>query len=380
MPPRPTLSVVRITLGDQDCRSGAFRRWRAWQVDLQVRRVIRSQQVWDPVSGEYQERAVPAAVTVTVADMLATGGDAKRGRALDIAEIDLETGYAGAWLDDLAVWAGYRVERGTPSASVVSLSAPELAGEQLIPIAGLAEVADIAASTLRAYVARGEGEVPAPQAVIAGRAMWARPVAEEWTERRRSSAESVDAALATRVGPFEMSPGLAALTARLTKVFFSHLWESGWRKRWALRWRTRDAVEEVARGLSWDVAASIGRIVPLPALAVTVRHAVLDDIAEQHAGVPEGEEWSLYGITRPVARMLTWLISHDPDLGAGALGEIVADAHRRMGIPAGTTVRSLRTALHLDSDLEGEALNTYLDRVLAPIQATGTSGDEVEEA
>jgi transposase len=34
----------------------------------------------------------------------------------------------------------------------------------------LAQVADVGASTLRAYLARGEGEVPTPQATVGGRA------------------------------------------------------------------------------------------------------------------------------------------------------------------------------------------------------------------
>ena len=71
--------------------------------------------------------------------------------------------------------------------AVVGLIAPELSGDQLINATELAQIGGVAPSTLRAYLSRGESEVPSPQAVVGGRAMWARPVAEEWAERRRTS-------------------------------------------------------------------------------------------------------------------------------------------------------------------------------------------------
>lgn len=52
---------------------------------------------------------------------------------------------------------------------------------------GVAEIAEIAASTLRAYISWEENDVPQPQATLNGRSAWTRPVAEEWAEQRRRS-------------------------------------------------------------------------------------------------------------------------------------------------------------------------------------------------
>jgi hypothetical protein len=68
---------------------------------------------------------------------------------------------------------------------VVTVSAPDLTGDQLVGVSELAEIGGVAASTLRAYISRGEGDVPQPQATVSGRSVWSRLVAAEWAERRR---------------------------------------------------------------------------------------------------------------------------------------------------------------------------------------------------
>jgi predicted DNA-binding transcriptional regulator AlpA len=76
---------------------------------------------------------------------------------------------------------------------VVNVTAPELAGDRLVSVRELAAIGGIAPSTLRAYISRGEEQVPSPQAVIGGRSAWSWPVAEEWAEQRRrdNAAETV---------------------------------------------------------------------------------------------------------------------------------------------------------------------------------------------
>ncbi|MGH4007651.1 MAG: hypothetical protein ACRDTH_05705 [Pseudonocardiaceae bacterium] len=151
---------------------------------------------------------------------------------------------------------------------MVALSAPELTGEQLVGVGELAKIAGVAASTLRAYISRDEGDVPAPQAIINGRSVWARPVAQEWAEARRRSPEGVRAAVATHQKATSLPPGVAEVWQRFTRRFFSRLWENPTqRKRWALRWRTEAAVRDLAQDLGWEIAASLDS------------HAVLDELA-----------------------------------------------------------------------------------------------------
>ena len=66
----------------------------------------------------------------------------------------------------------------------------------------------------------------------------------------------------------------------VTQNFFTYLWGNpDRRKRWALRWRTQDSVRDVATELGWSAAISLDRIIPMPDLTITIRHAVLDELA-----------------------------------------------------------------------------------------------------
>ncbi|MEU4118909.1 hypothetical protein AB0F71_31005 [Kitasatospora sp. NPDC028055] len=334
----------------------------------------RPSQVWDAASEEYDRRPVRAAVTVSAADLLEDSARQAKGRVLKVANFDPEqpAAAASAWPDDLARWAALRKKRGAGlplDRCVVKLSAPELAGDQLVGVTELAELGGIAASTLRAYISRGEGEVPPPQAIVGGRSAWARPVAQDWAERRRRSSDSVSALLSAGEGS-SMSTGAAGLQERFTQIFFSHLWQRPERrKRWALRHRTEDAVRQVADELGWSVAVNLDDIVPPYPLAATVRHAILDELAygqqlDQQIG--DTDPSTFYGITTPVAEMLDWLVRHHPTHAQQIIGEIVGEAERRFDIPRQVTAESLRTALSLDGKLDRAARREFLQRVLPP--------------
>jgi hypothetical protein len=334
----------------------------------------RPSQVWDRASENYVRRVVPAASTVTAADLLSTGeADPRRGKVLDIDDVDLDVMYQGRWLDDLALWA---VDRGGDgralSECVVRVTAPELSADQLLGVAEMAEVAGVAPSTLRAYLSRGENEVPPPQAVVGGRSMWSRPVAEEWAEqRRRSSTGAADAMTATDRDGASISVGVSELWHWFTQMFFGQLWENpNRRKRWALRWRTREAVRDAAAELGWSAAVSLDRVIPMSALAVTIRHAILDELAygqklDRATGSPT-EDFTYYGITPQVAEMFDWLIRHDPGQAADVIGEVVGEASRRFEIPRPVTENSLRTTLALDGKLRDGGYAEFLDRALPP--------------
>jgi hypothetical protein len=342
-------------------------------------------QIWDAASEEYVRRTVPAAATVTAADLL--GGqdaDPARGTVREIGEIDPDTPFSGRWLDELALWADIR-GRDRLRDSVVTLTAPELGADQLIGAPEVAEITGIAASTLRAYIARGEASVPEPQATISGRPMWSRPVAQDWAEKRQRSPEGVIAAVSTASGGRESVPvGEAETAAGLARSFFATLWEyRPFRSRWALRWRNANAVREVADILGGDTAGyMLDSLIPISDLATTIEHAVLDELAEgqrnqraiaEHqkglrvAGPDEtSEDHVSYGITLPVARMLGWLVRHRPEYAGHAIGSLTGEAERRFGIPRHVTEFSLKIALGVDGNLGAEALNNFLDRVLTP--------------
>ena len=343
----------------------------------------RPAQVLDWPGEDYYRRPVPASATVSAADILAgRPADPGRGAVLDIAGIDPDASYEGRWNDDLALWAARRDGHGLDRC-VVSLTAPELAAENLIGAGGLAEITGIAPSTLRAYIARGEADVPLPQAVIGGRSLWARPVAEEWAEQRQRDPDAVDAAVSLPGWYGDPVPvGQAELAATLTRSFLADLWDyRPFRGRWALRWRTKDHVREVAAALGHQAASYVLRtLIPAEALSATLEHAFLDELAEGQrlhratsadgklrlAG-PDGtaDEMPHYGIMPKVAEMLGWLARHRPSTAGRLIGSLTGEAERRLGIPRHVTEQTIRVALALDGDL-GDTLDEFLRRVFTP--------------
>jgi len=337
----------------------------------------RPSQVWDAAGEEYFRRPVPAAMMVTAADLLDASAVPARGRVLKVTDVDVDVPPRGRWLDDLALWAARRQQRGRLSSCVVTIAAPELTGDQLVGVAEMAEIAGVAASTLRAYLSRDEGDVPQPQATVNGRSVWARPVAEEWAEQRRRSPESVTDAVSTDRAGAKVPPGVAEVWNWFTRMFFSQLWERpDRRKRWALRWRNDAAVRQLAEELGWGVAASVPKLVPTDALATTITHAVLDEFAtgqklDRKTGDGTDDSAGFYGITPAIARMLDWLIRHSPTSAGHAIGEIVGEAERRLGVPRQVSERSLHSALALHGKLDETTRIEFLDRVLTPTRSSG---------
>ncbi|MFF3868196.1 hypothetical protein [Micromonospora sp. NPDC001898] len=326
----------------------------------------RPSQVFDQARGSYVKRPVPAALTISAADQ--PQGDPGKGNLWTVAELDLDTVTPAAsrrWHDDFALWAARHSVGRHLAGCVVNLTAPELAADQLLGVAELAEVAGIGASTLRSYQARGESEVPLAQAIVGGRSMWSRPVAEDWAETRRRSRDGVALTMADRDHD-NLSVGVARLWDYFTNAFIVDLWDrDSNRKRFALRWRTRAAVREVAYDVAWTAAASLDRIVPLSDLGATIRAAVLFEFADRQRTM-RNEEVS-YPINHAIVRMLDWLIQHKPEQARAVVAEIVGEAERGLSIPPAVTGFSLRQALALDGKLPDEnAYAEFLDLVLPP--------------
>jgi hypothetical protein len=345
----------------------------------------RPSQVIDWPGEDYYRRPVPGAATVTAAGILAAGpADPGRGTVLDVAGIDPDAPYEGRWNDDLALWAARRGGQGLDRC-VVSLTAPELAAENLIGAPGLAEITGIGPSTLRAYITRGEAGVPLPQAIIGARPLWARPVAEEWAEQRQRDPRAVDAAVSVPGHYGDPVPaGQAQLASLLARSFLADMWDyRPFRGRWALRWRSKDHVREVADALGHEAASYVVRtFIPADALSATLQHALLDDLADSQrshratttadstlrlAGPDDtaDETPPHYGIMPKIAKMLGWLARHRPATAAHVITSVTGEAERRLGIPRHVTERTIRVALDLDGDM-GDTLDEFLRRVMTP--------------
>jgi hypothetical protein len=328
----------------------------------------RPTQIWDAASEDYLHTPVKSAVTVTVADLLDDQADPGAGQVLKVANFDTDAPAPRQWLEHLARWAKYRADHGGTllplTRCVVKFSAPELAGDQLIGVAEMAELGGIAASTLRAYISRGEGDVPLPQATVSGRSAWSRPVAQDWAEARRRSTDSVVATLAT--GETSNAPGVKDLWERYSQIFHSELFSRpDTRKRWAIRWRGEDEVRKVADQLGWIVAADLDHIIPTSALATTVEHAVIHDLAMQQ-DTRSRKDREFYVLEHDIAKMLDWLIRHHPDHGHYTIGGIVREAEQRLGIPRDRIAQCLLTSLSMDGELTADQLRDYLDLALPP--------------
>lgn len=335
---------------------------------------FRPPQVWDWASEKYLRRPVPFAETVTAADVLRGGGDPAKGRLLSVSEVNVDGSRTSMtrWLDDLAHWSQENnLASQFLSRSVVTLTAPELAADQLVGVSEAAEIAGINPSTLRAYITRDEADVPLPQVVIDGRKAWSRVVIAEWVERRRNenpggSGPNPDVGL-TR--------GKKELSKKFGDLFFSRLWQNPERRgRWALRSRRATLVREVADDLSLDVVVNANWVVGVGDLAVTLRHAVLGEFVagqrlERSSAGRTGavEPGSFYGIAPPIARLIGWLIEFEPTLAVQILGDIVGEAERDLNIARKTTATSLRTAVLLDGRGDTDYLHAFLDEAMGPI-------------
>lgn len=361
--------------------------WRAGGYWWDGQTWYRPARVWDGAGEDYYERPVPGAVTVT-ADMVAADGDPEAGQVLDIAGLDPDAPYMGRWSDDLALWAERRDWEADPLAKcVVTLTAPELAAEAMIGAADMAKAAGIAQSTLRAYQTRGEGDIPAPQAVVGGRSMWSRPVAQEYAEQLGRSDDGVTGAVSAPVPGLDrqVPVGEADAVADLGRSFKASLWSrKELRSRWALRWRNEASVTQVAGWLALDAAGYVlHRLIPADALAGTIQHAILDEFAtgvdlERSLAEDDGKlravgpddtaalDLTMLAIAPSVTRMLDWFIRHYPAAARRTMQSVIGEAERRLGVPRDVSEYSFAVALGLDSKLPEQAMSDFLRRVITP--------------
>ncbi|MBN0045584.1 hypothetical protein JS756_16010 [Streptomyces actuosus] len=328
-------------------------------------------QVWDPVAQDYEKRKARMAVTVTASDMLDGRADPAKAYVSKVATFDPDAPRPDNWLEHLALWAKHHQEQDGAlplERCVVDVSSPELTGAQLIGAPEMAELGGITASTLRAYISRGNSEVPRPQAVVGGRDQWARAVADDWVEARKRSYTGVGEAMSA--GDRDaLSPGAAEVRDRFAADFQHALYDRpDVRKRWVLRHRNKESVTQIAGELAWSVAAGLDQIVPTEHLGRTVRAAVLHDFAEtvemfaDDEDATDGEaspEWWHLNLTPSVGKLLDWYIRCFPGEAYATIGEIQRQAHKTWKMPAADTLSALRSALSLDGELTEQQRETY---------------------
>lgn len=313
-------------------------------------------------SGEYVRRPVPRSTVITADDLLDSACDASRGELYKVARFEPREVASDQWQHDLARWAQSRPAQSATlplDQCIVTLSAPELAEGRLIGVDQLAETAGIAASTLRAYINRDEGSVPAPQLVTAGRRMWSRPVASDWAEQRKLDPREVVKVL---TGENESTPpGVRSLTHRIAEVMFNLLWSGPEaRRRWARPHRNEQSVRTLTTGLARWAAATAIESLPRQGIESAVEQSVLWEMSDESRA---GGRDHFITLAIDTGQLLGWFVTHYPSR-APHLFEHIVNRAERFGVRQEVTIRTLRRAVLLLDDKVGlteEQVNTFFE-------------------
>jgi hypothetical protein len=239
------------------------------------------------------------------------------------------------------------------------VTAPELRPNALLGVEEVAEVAEIAPSTLRAYLARDEADIPAPQITTGGRKLWSRPVIDDWIEQRKRDSSNVVSVL-TGDPDRTLPPALDALWKRLTEAIFSHFWERpADRRRWSRPHRTEPAVRKLAEETSWIASLHLDSEVPVDAIADTIQDAILFQMSEHRDDLGMG----YVALAVPTGKALGWLVRYQPSRIPNVFGTIVGRAERELKINRDATKKTLRKSLVLDGGF-GDRI-AQLDELMA---------------
>lgn len=344
-------------------------------------------QIFDWASERFVRREVRLPTVITAADLLDGTSQAELGRPARIMQLGGEqsafefAGYqlhstaqpaqAEQWRHDLAFWASRRTDGALPlGRCVVTVNAPELFDAALLGVEEFATKAEIAASTLRAYIARDEADIPVPQATDGPRKRWSKPVVDDWIEQRRRDPGKVAALLNTSSssdddedGADTLAPGLRTLWNRLAEVFTIKLWrDAPARRRWSRPHRNQHAVANLSSQLGWIAALHLDSTLPFEALTVVLEDAVMWQMRKSTKS-----DQQVY-FDRQIGIMLGWFIEHRPSRVTNLFGAIIGRAERDLNIPREVTTRSLRRAIRLDGgfDKKTDQLDKFLDLVSPP--------------
>ncbi|WP_100514057.1 helix-turn-helix transcriptional regulator [Mycobacteroides abscessus] len=336
----------------------------------------RPQLVMDWVAERHARRKVPDAWTHTAADELSNceladgvpAAAADAGLLLSVADVTRSSrdgqiaprSVPDRWGEHLRMWAAQRSPGGLPlEKCVVKLGAKELFPNQLIDAAELASRAGVSASTLRAYIARGDIDFPAAQMVFGGRNFYSRPVGDDWLEERSRSREQVAATLAASP---DLSVGQEEVRARLSGRFFSLL-RGPLRKVWRIKneHTTRARADELAVAVATDIDA----IVPVDHLAFALKAAILNNFRECVELNSLGSGVNLY-LQMPMARLMDWYVRHFPARAGFWINDLIRDAEQDLELERSVVIDALKRSLLLDGKRAPEEYEKFLALVLPP--------------
>jgi hypothetical protein len=326
----------------------------------------RPRQVLSFATESYMRRKVEHPTTITANDLLDSSCKPVLGNLHKIMQLDLTAATVlgvpdTQWRHDLALWAARRRVRDDAlplDRCVVTLNAPELTANALLGVEEFAQEAGIAASTLRAYLARNEADLPVPQVTDDGRKRWAHPVVRDWVERRQRDTSNVVSVLSGDAED-QLAPGLRSLWARLTKSMFSYLWDRPEaRRQWSRPHRTEQVVRSVAEHTAWIAALTLDSEVPWGAIVGAIEDSVLAQMSRYH----EFAETGTIGLDRRTGQLLGWLIRHQPDRTPALFGSITREAERTLDITPRVTTKTLTNALQMDG---GFTDRTHLKKFFA---------------
>lgn len=291
----------------------------------------RPPQIFDYASGRYVERAVPNAVAMTAASRLARqGGDqVAEPVSLTVHDIDLDNPPhlpGPVWEAHFQAWADCRAADALPlDRCVIDVSAPELAASELLGAPDMARIAGIAPGTLRGYRSRGENDIPAPQAVDAGRPKWSRPVIDQWIEARsytpEAAEEAVSAAPVEGADLVQWPMGLLDIRNRFHGWFLSCL--AGGHGRGRRARAARVDAQEIADALSWTVARNLEGLLPAEPMTHVLTAAIMREVEDAATN-----DLPLV-LDRLTGKMLDWMIRTLPFWARVAVQEVIEETERK---------------------------------------------------
>jgi hypothetical protein len=343
----------------------------------------RPPQVLSWATEQYVRRTVPQAATVTAGSILDSTCQAAQGELIKVNEFQPHAVDAGQWRHDLALWAQLRHEaieaaeaayeaakaKGEKGEEpkfladdrcVVTLAAPELAVDQLLTAEQFAGVAGIAVSTLRAYLARGEGNVPTPQTTIAERSLWSRAVAADWAEQRQRDPKEIGKLLKDNNDEFgAMSRGQQDLAGRIGEVFFNRLWSAPEeRRRWSSPYRNEGSARALADNMAIWAATMAAESLPHYEIETAISQSVLWELTRFYNPALHKERF--IDLPPATGRLLGWFTRQFPDQVQRMFGAIVRQANdlesracedHPQSIPKAVIEKSLKISLFKDGNL-----------------------------
>ncbi|TKG61521.1 helix-turn-helix transcriptional regulator [Prauserella endophytica] len=317
----------------------------------------RPRQVIDWSTETYDARQVRKSTTILAADLLDSTADPARGKVYQVLTLEPHAVDTGQWRHDLARWARSRAIDSRPlDQCIVTVEAPEF--DHLLTLDEVAETVGIEASTLRAYITRDEADVPTPQDTSGGRMRWAKPVINDWVERRRRD----DVGRVLSRGSEDLSPHLQAMWDLMSKNL-----ENGLRRS-PTPLKRREDPHRVARELGWTAALVADKPqLSADTLRMTVEYAVLYNLRD---GLRE-ERWpgDYCGFPPQIEQLLGWFVQRHPGSTPQLFGSIIQVAKHDFNVGEAVTANSLRRAtrsgLAIAGFEEGD-VDDYLHLALPP--------------